>query len=241
MPAPIELTLPAGPPGTPGNTILATVGAPANSTGVIGDWAIDSAAGILYGPKDSSGTPWAAQRSLVGPPVASVPYVTFIDSTPTAEQEIYYEADPAKGSAWHLKWIAALSKWVFLGGSALSAEVVAGETTSSTTYADLATVGPQVVIPQAGIYEILIGAATSNSAANGQNHMSLAFGATGAVDNEIAHAQSATANAVVPVVRTMPRTITGTFPMTLTAKYKVTTGVGSFSRRYMVVRPVSLQ
>jgi hypothetical protein len=54
----------AGAPGVDGRTVLATSGAPSNGTGQAGDFAIDVAAGVIYGPKT---TTWPAARSLIGP------------------------------------------------------------------------------------------------------------------------------------------------------------------------------
>ncbi|MBM3552155.1 MAG: hypothetical protein FJX45_10385 [Alphaproteobacteria bacterium] len=48
------------------NTILSTSGAPSSGAGVDGDFAIDSSAGNLYGPK--AGGAWPAAKSLVGAP-----------------------------------------------------------------------------------------------------------------------------------------------------------------------------
>lgn len=54
----------AGTNGTNGATWLATSGAPANTTGNNGDWAIDQAAAIVYGPK-AAGV-WPAGTSIKG-------------------------------------------------------------------------------------------------------------------------------------------------------------------------------
>jgi hypothetical protein len=56
-----------GPPGTNGSTILSGSGAPSNSLGNDGDFYIDTAAEVLYGPKAGGAWP-AAGVSLVGPP-----------------------------------------------------------------------------------------------------------------------------------------------------------------------------
>ena len=58
-------TGPAGPAGADGNTVLNGTGAPAASLGNDGDFYLDTAADVLYGPK-ASGTWPAAGTSLVG-------------------------------------------------------------------------------------------------------------------------------------------------------------------------------
>ena len=64
---PAGSTGPAGAAGSNGNTVLNGTGAPADSIGDNGDFYIDTAAQVLYGPK-SGGTWPAAGVSLVGPP-----------------------------------------------------------------------------------------------------------------------------------------------------------------------------
>lgn len=53
-----------GADGTNGNTVLTTTGAPASGTGVNGDYALDSAASMIYGPKAAGA--WPAGVSLKG-------------------------------------------------------------------------------------------------------------------------------------------------------------------------------
>ena len=55
----------SGSNGANGNTILSTSGAPSNASGTNGDYAYDSTAKIMYGPK--SGGVWPAGVSLAGP------------------------------------------------------------------------------------------------------------------------------------------------------------------------------
>ena len=57
---------PAGPAGADGNTVLNGTGAPGVSVGHDGDFYLDTAADVLYGPK-SSGTWPATGTSLLGP------------------------------------------------------------------------------------------------------------------------------------------------------------------------------
>lgn len=47
-------------------------------------------------------------------------------------------------------------KWEFVGGSGKTAEVATAENCNSTAYVDLATVGPQITTPRAGVYEITL-------------------------------------------------------------------------------------
>ncbi len=62
----------SGPPGADGSTVLNGSGAPADTVGNDGDFYIDTAANVLYGPKAGGAWP-AAGTSLVGPAGATGP------------------------------------------------------------------------------------------------------------------------------------------------------------------------
>jgi hypothetical protein len=69
---PIGNTGPPGPAGANGNTVLNGTGAPPSSVGNDGDFYIDTAADVLYGPKANGSWP-AAGVSLVGSPGTTGP------------------------------------------------------------------------------------------------------------------------------------------------------------------------
>jgi hypothetical protein len=69
---PIGNTGPPGPAGANGNTVLNGTGAPPASVGTDGDFYIDTAADVLYGPK-ANGTWPATGTSLVGSPGTTGP------------------------------------------------------------------------------------------------------------------------------------------------------------------------
>ena len=56
-----------GPPGPRGNSVLYGSGPPASATGVNGDFYIDTAASVIYGPKAAGVWP-SSGTSLIGPP-----------------------------------------------------------------------------------------------------------------------------------------------------------------------------
>ena len=59
-------TGPTGPTGANGNTVLNGTGNPPSTTGNVGDFYVDTAATVLWGPKTASGWP-ASGVSLIGP------------------------------------------------------------------------------------------------------------------------------------------------------------------------------
>lgn len=101
--------------------------------------------------------------------LASGGTVTALPGSPSNGQEVNYLADATNGVVWTLKYRSGSGsafKWEFVGGTGLASEVATDQANAgSTTYVDLATVGPQVTVPLAGDYVAQWGNETfSNSA-----------------------------------------------------------------------------
>lgn len=160
---------------------------------------------------------------------------------PAAEdgQEVYYLADAAAGRLWHLRYRRNGSPtypWEVLSASPLIAEVVTSETTTSTSYTDLATDGPTITLPLAGDYDVTISAQSNQSAADFAV-MSYAIGATAADDADQVQASYNSANERQHNTRTRPKT--GLPAGDLTAKYRVgTAGTATFAYRTISATPV---
>lgn len=107
--------------------------------------------------------------------------VTALPGSPTdTQQVIFTDSTTAPTFAWLLQWSTAASKWFFVGGSPITAEVATSETTASATYAALATAGPSVTLSRAGTYVVSHG--FSGFSSNQNAMMSYDIGGTGAVD-----------------------------------------------------------
>lgn len=164
---------------------------------------------------------------------------TLVDALPASGydgQEVYYVADATNGVVWHLRYREAASgsyKWEVVGGPPLFAEVVTGETTTSTSYANLATTGPSVTVPLAGDYDVAVGAMMNNSGANA-SAVSYAIGAAAAQDADGAR-HDGTNYASVCRVRRKAGLAAST---ALVAKYVVGGGTGDFHRRWLSAAPV---
>lgn len=107
----------------------------------------------LSGVQFSTGqTTFPAGKSII-PVVSALPGGTDGD-------EVYYQsaAMALDGVMWHLRYRAAstsIYKWEIVGGGTqLSSEVAAEESTLSGAFVDLATVGPQITVPLAGDYMV---------------------------------------------------------------------------------------
>jgi hypothetical protein len=84
---------------------------------------------------------------------------TALPSSPGDGESFYYIADTTNGVVWHLRYRSASAsayKWEFVGGQALTAQVVTEQSLGGTTgsYIDVATVGPSITNPLAGDYLI---------------------------------------------------------------------------------------
>jgi hypothetical protein len=101
-----------------------------------------------------------------------------------APDEVYLEVDSANGIQWHLAYESGepTYKWRFIGGPPMRATVATSEATSSTTYVDLTTVGPSIIAPRAGEYDISHGHEQGSSAIT--SYSSPKLGAAATSDND---------------------------------------------------------
>ena len=186
--------------------------------------------------------PWTFYDSTGAEKVISVPrasYVTALPSNPAdGDEVIFVDSLTAPTYAWHLRYVAARSsnKWVFIGGSPLSAAVATSETSSSTTYAALATAGPSVTIPVAGDYIVEHGS-TLSSGTNATGRHSYDIGGTGAVDADSVATEYVGAVGPTSVFRRKAKSLTA---VTLTSKYKTSGGTVTVVERFLAVTPVAI-
>lgn len=172
------------------------------------------------------------------------PLVTALPTSPADRQEVYFQstAMASNGEIWHLRYNAASAsshKWEFLGGSELVGFTLAEESRANAAYGDLSggATGPSVALPLAGDYDITIGARSYCVTNGAQGYMSYAT-ASAAAD-----ADGFDVYALTGGVGTIPnhlttRRKTGLTAVTITAKYKVSTGTAYFSNRVLRARPV---
>jgi hypothetical protein len=92
-----------------------------------------------------------------------VPVVTALPVAPSPGDEILFRVAPSV--YWRFRYIDAVEWWAFLGGDALYSDIDTQESTTSTTYVDLATVGPQVpAVPLNGFYFVTVAASIETPA-----------------------------------------------------------------------------
>lgn len=124
---------------------------------------------------------------------------TSFPGSPVDGQIYHYVADATLGVVWRFKYNAGSAssfKWEADGEQVpLVQEVDSTETTSTTTYTDLATVGPSVTVPLAGDYSITISAAIVPNTSVGTMQVSYSVGGTAASDNDSIYAVGYTGEA----------------------------------------------
>ncbi|MBA3583415.1 MAG: hypothetical protein H0W36_02600 [Gemmatimonadetes bacterium] len=157
------------------------------------------------------------------------PLVTSLPASPADGREVYYQsaAMAALGIVWHLRYRSGATgsyKWEYLGGGTLSDTVNVDETTTSTSFADLATTGPSVVIPLAGDYLFTVSAQVIAPLGN--------FGAASAYGDDEGAMSDGNTTASHPFLKTVASA------STVTLKYRVSGGTGTFLRRVITATPV---
>lgn len=177
-------------------------------------------------------------------PLASAPLVTSLPSAPIDGQEIRYVADATNGIIWNLRYRAASSsayKWEFIGGPAYRSVVNLGnadESTTSTSYTNLATVGPdyQIVLP--GDYEFYfdIESFRNDGGAGTDAYISYQAGST----NNAAENTRISNGSGQLVPGSMRRVVTGLSTGDyIQMKYKVSSSTGRFrGTRRLFVTPI---
>jgi hypothetical protein len=115
------------------------------------------------------------------------------------------------------------------------------ETTSSTSYTNLATIGPRVTVTHSGFCIVLWSCQLQNNTANAESHMSWSY--TGAASRAAADLVSVGQDAVsanqswrLGNVDFLAGITPGT--TTFTAEYRVDAGTASFSDRFLAVIPL---
>ena len=186
-------------------------------------------------------------QSVYTPPqvVTVLPTTGLVDG-----MEVYFQsaAMATDGILWHLRYRAAASgayKWEYIGGPPIYNEVQPTgtyETASSTAYADLATVGPQVTVPLNGQYRITGSCLAYATGAIGSSAiMALKFGAAATSDNDRIGqvTTSATAATNASVGRTLASVVTAGTVLKLQYRSSNAFSPG-FSFRWLEIVPIKV-
>jgi hypothetical protein len=118
-----------------------------------------------------------------------------------------------------------------LGGGTDLASVDTFQTTASTSYTNLATVGPSLTIPEDGDYIVTVGAYQRVNGAGLSSLISYSVGGAAASDSDAAQMDTTLASNGASVVASRKKTLTaGTV---LLAKYRASGGTALFGNRWI--------
>lgn len=197
---------------------------------------------VMSGPKLVS--VWIKNHSILPIKLSPLTIVTTLPASPYNGQEVFYQnaaMSTAGGVVWKLRYNADSSsdyKWEFVGGTWLSSETDTGETTTSTTYADLATAGPTVTTPLAGDYFVRHGANMWTNTNNAAAIMSYAVGGTAAADADMIACSGGSQPAVSSNYRVRRKNAVAA-SSAITAKYRVDiASTGSWRWRFIAIIPI---
>lgn len=166
-------------------------------------------------------------------------YGTSLPASPTNGQEaILVDSLTNPTYQWRFRYNAGASgpyKWEFVGGSSVQSEVNADQTTSSSAFVDLATVGPQVTVPVAGEYEISVDA-LMYGAVGAVMLAGVKIGAAGVANDDAVQLTEPVASSPVHVGATFRRAVPA--GALLKVQYSTTAANSHFLRRHLRVIPV---
>ena len=182
-------------------------------------------------------TPWVPLWPLA--PVMPVQYGTTLPGSPVDGQEaILVDSLTAPTYQWRFRYNAGASganKWEFVGGSDARVNVDTDQTTTQNNqWVNLATVGPDFVVPRAGDYEVFMQAQAYGVAT--PMYVGIAVGDT-SPSAATSGIMSASVQANIPAARGV---LTGLAAgATLRMRYfMVAAGTGHWSARVFYVRPL---
>lgn len=161
-------------------------------------------------------------------------------STPVTGDIWFATGVDTNGAVWTFCYNGASAstyKWEFIGGSEMFSEVVTAETTASTTYVDLATVGPNITVPRGGDYDLAWGANLGVVGQAGWVTPKYAAAAAADADGEGAEASTASPSAIIT---RSPRKTGMAAGDVIKIQYRMIAGTGTFSRRWLRVKPVRI-
>jgi hypothetical protein len=186
---------------------------------------------------------WGATWSREQPTLITSGSIAATITTPYDGQFVDYLADQAKGIIWRFRYRAfqadgstpnpSAYRWEFQGGGQLSAEIATNEATSSTTYGDLATVGPSIASPLAGDLLVEVGAGLS-AASVGVSMLAAVKRGGGATSDNDALIYAGGWN--TPTFRQITMT-SMTAATVLKVQYRVSSGSGNAEKRTLRVTP----
>jgi hypothetical protein len=183
-------------------------------------------------------------RRLERKPGYSVEVVSVLPSSPYDGQAVIFQtaAMLSDGIAWVFRYDSAggTYPWKLVGGGAWVEQVSTAETTTSTTYADLATVGPQITVPLVGQYIASYGCGQDFSVITANRVAFSALSVAGSTPSDTNSVRSGHPNAtgLIQSVGTQDVITVSTANSVVKMQYRVGADTGRFRARYLSLIPV---
>ena len=195
---------------------------------------------------DSTGQTPPAVPGLSGAPLV-IGMGTSLPASPFDGQEyILTDSLTAPTFSWRFRYVAAKAsnKWVYVGGVPLLSEVTAAEVATGggfTSYSDLGTPGPSLVVPVAGEYSLTTRAAVIiTAAAAGTPYVSPKLGAAVALDADAWLLALTTGGDSNAAHRTIKRVLAAATTVKLQYRNSVAGMNTTISQRQLLIEPVAV-
>lgn len=183
---------------------------------------------------DPNAVPWTA---------VDLPLVDALPRGPQNREEVNFlpTGDPDDGVVWRLLWLRSPGVWAFLGGMWLVDQIGDAETTASSSYTDLATVGPSIIAPAGGLYRVTVGAFIFGISTSINALMSFSVGGASPDDLHAARAITASSTTGGASAVGMDADVSLDTGDTVTAKYRdANSNTARFQNRQVRLIPVYL-
>lgn len=176
----------------------------------------------------------------------NIPIIDTLPSSAVEGQSVYFQTASmaVDGIVWELRFndTGGPYPWKFIGGAALYDYTSTAETTTSTTYVNLATVGPDVSAPLPGVYAVTFGASIDYSVITSNRVARCAISNAGSTPSDTNSVRSAHPN-LTGMVQTHSITVEQTVAAggdTLRVQYRTAADTARFASRFISVLPVRL-
>lgn len=173
---------------------------------------------------------------------SATPGTSLPGSPTTGQQAVLTDSTTAPTYSWLLQYdatISGTSKWRFVGGPAAVSVVTTDESTNSGTYTDLATVGPAITVPVAGVYLLEFSAEVYNTGGTADEFVAIKFGTAATSDNDGVGVRVPALNQAETAARLYGQA-TLTAGEVIELQYRTGAAGGHFRKRCLMVTPVLL-
>ena len=203
---------------------------------------LNFAAGKIFAPNKITQAGASVGQALVWDGTDWVPsggYSTSLPGSPAdGKEHTLVDSITAPTYQWRFRYNAGSAsayKWEFVGGTPLSAEVVTQESSTSTTYVDLTTVGPSVTVPRAGDFLLDFGAGVITGTAT-TVYLAPKLGSAATADADAATFAPQGGTEGVAISQKIKRTLAASDVVKLQGKGS--SGTWYFERRWLYITPV---